>query len=168
MASEDHRPKKGPWSTQEDNLLKTIVAASGTLRNESSWVKVAQQMGTRSAKQCRERWHQALREGICIAPITDEEGARISELVLEKGTRWAEIARTLGNRTDNQVKNWYYGRRSKNQKRPRKTVPYMAYPSPGNYAQPFVQQQQPLPEFAPAAPAVMEPPNPFMQQQQSP
>ena len=66
-------------------------------------------IGTRSPKQCRERFHQNLKPSLNHDPITPEEGAVIEKLVGEMGKRWAEIARRLRGRSDNAVKNWWNG-----------------------------------------------------------
>ncbi|KAF3484134.1 FlbD [Arthroderma uncinatum] len=72
-------------------------------------------MKYRSPKQCRERFHQNLKPTLNHDPISAEEGLVIERLVSEMGKRWAEIARRLGNRSDNAVKNWWNG--SVNRKR---------------------------------------------------
>jgi hypothetical protein len=52
------KPKsiKGPWSPEEDAELIDLVREHGP----EKWVVIAQQLGTRSGKQCRERWHNHL------------------------------------------------------------------------------------------------------------
>ena len=47
---------KGPWAAEEDALLTQLVAELGA----EKWVAIANQLGTRSGKQCRERWHNHL------------------------------------------------------------------------------------------------------------
>ncbi|RMZ85223.1 hypothetical protein DV738_g198, partial [Chaetothyriales sp. CBS 135597] len=66
-------------------------------------------MQHRSPKQCRERYHQNLKPSLNHEPISNDEGELIEQLVQEIGKRWAEIARRLGNRSDNAVKNWWNG-----------------------------------------------------------
>ncbi|KAG8526885.1 uncharacterized protein KY384_008314 [Bacidia gigantensis] len=97
--------KRGPWGPQEDQTLLGCVACGGP----QNWVRISAIVGTRTPKQCRERYHQNLKPALNHAPITAEEGALIEKLVGQIGKRWAEIARRLPGRSDNAVKNWYNG-----------------------------------------------------------
>ncbi|AEO62539.1 uncharacterized protein THITE_2106830 [Thermothielavioides terrestris NRRL 8126] len=108
MPSDQALSKKG-WEGEEDLRLLELHAAYGP-----NWTHIARGMGSKSAKQCRERYTQQLRPGLNRSPISEEEGRRIMEMVQESGQRWAQIARNLGtNRSDNQVKNWWNGAKRK-------------------------------------------------------
>ncbi|KAJ5106148.1 hypothetical protein N7456_002823 [Penicillium angulare] len=103
--------RRGPWVPEEDQLLLQLVREQGP----NNWVRISQHMHYRSPKQCRERFHQNLKPSLNREPISADEGLLIERLVDEMGKRWAEIARRLGNRSDNAVKNWWNG--SMNRKR---------------------------------------------------
>lgn len=79
------------------------------LQGPNNWVRISQHMEHRSPKQCRERYHQNLKPSLNHEPISPDEGEVIEQLVQDMGKRWAEIARRLGNRSDNAVKNWWNG-----------------------------------------------------------
>lgn len=98
--------RRGPWVPKEDARLRACISAEGP----QNWVAIAQAVGNRSAKQCRERYHQNLKPGLNPEPITRAEAEYILEQVRHRGPRWADISRELGNgRSDNAVKNWWNG-----------------------------------------------------------
>ncbi|CAG8463326.1 15664_t:CDS:2 [Acaulospora morrowiae] len=91
----------GRFSVQEDSRLLDYVRKHGARK----WSKVAAHVGTRDPKQCRERYMGHLAPEVNKDPFTEEELKKICELV-QKGYKWAEIARKLGNgRIPNNVKN---------------------------------------------------------------
>ncbi|KAG5949866.1 hypothetical protein E4U57_008192, partial [Claviceps arundinis] len=104
-------PNRGLWSPHEDYMLKRRVMEKGT----HDWVEKSKYVGTRTAKQCRERWYQSLKPDLNRSRITKEEGDIIIDRATRKGQGWAEIARQLKGRSDNLVKNWYYGRKKRSE-----------------------------------------------------
>lgn len=127
--------RRGPWSQHEDQWLVNLVARNGP----HNWVRISQEIGSRSPKQCRERYHQNLKPSLNHDPITPEEGELIEKMVAEMGKRWAEIARRLKGRSDNAVKNWWNGgqnRRKRNPERPDQRPREHVHPSQPTYQYP--------------------------------
>lgn len=106
--------RRGPWVPEEDNALIELVRTQGP----NNWVRISQQLRHRTPKQCRERYHQNLKPSLNHEPISTQEGEVIEQLVNEMGKRWAEIARRLGNRSDNAVKNWWNGSMNRRKRTP--------------------------------------------------
>ncbi|KAL8318493.1 hypothetical protein RB597_005669 [Gaeumannomyces tritici] len=61
----------------------TLVSHQGAL----NWVRIAQFLGTRTPKQCRERYHQTLKPSLNHEPISPEEGAQIEQHLSVSSTR---------------------------------------------------------------------------------
>jgi Myb-like DNA-binding protein FlbD len=111
--------RRGPWSQHEDRYLIELVSRNGP----HNWVRISQEITTRSPKQCRERFHQNLKPSLNHEPISPEEGEVIEKLVAEMGKRWAEIARRLKGRSDNAVKNWWNGGQNRRKRNPDRDQP---------------------------------------------
>ncbi|KAF2245621.1 trichome differentiation protein GL1 [Trematosphaeria pertusa] len=134
--------RRGPWSQHEDRWLIDLVSRNGP----HNWVRISQEIGSRSPKQCRERYHQNLKPSLNHEPITPEEGELIEKLVAEMGKRWAEIARRLKGRSDNAVKNWWNGgqnRRKRNPEQQDQRGHQQMHPSQPAYHYPSMAQTVP-------------------------
>ncbi|KAI1312238.1 Myb- protein A [Mortierella claussenii] len=103
LSSNKPRQVKGPWTEEEDRKLRELVNEYGP----EKWVFIASRIGSRTGKQCRERWHNHLDPMINKAPFTLEEDMRILELYSQIGSKWAEMAKHMPGRPDNAIKNHF-------------------------------------------------------------
>ncbi|KAI8369965.1 hypothetical protein BD560DRAFT_370414 [Blakeslea trispora] len=97
--------KRTRWTEEEDRLLARAVSLYGL----GNWTKIQRLIPQRTDMQCRERWVNNCHPTLKGNPATEEEKARIVELVKEHGTKWSVIARSLPGRTDNFVMRTYKG-----------------------------------------------------------
>nr|CAB3494285.1 unnamed protein product [Digitaria exilis] len=97
--------KKGKWSKEEDNLIKSHIEKYGVGR---SWQALSNTLGLqRCGRSCRSRWLNYLRPGLKHGNFTPAEETIICEMYSKRGSCWSVIAARLPGRTDLAVKNYW-------------------------------------------------------------
>ncbi|GIL78864.1 hypothetical protein Vretimale_133 [Volvox reticuliferus] len=91
------------WSAHEDEQLRKLVKEYGPKR----WSIIASKLKTKGSKQCRRRWKNHLNADLKSGGWTAEEDRILMEGHRLYGNKWTEIAKMVGGRTDNAVKNRY-------------------------------------------------------------
>jgi len=102
--SEEPELKKGPWSEQEDQLLKKWVKANGPC----NWTKCSDFIKGRSGKQCREHWNNSLDPQLTKGQWTSEEDLLIMVFYKKYGGSWKKIIPIFEKRTENSIKNRFF------------------------------------------------------------
>jgi len=91
------------WNEKEDKHLIEVVNTHGP----KNWNFIASFISDRSAKQCRERWHNHLNPTLKKGEWSLEEDLLIITQTKKIGFKWSFIARLLPGRADNDIKNRY-------------------------------------------------------------
>jgi hypothetical protein len=94
-------PPRQKFSVQEDEQLRDLVTELGT----NNWAEVSARLGTRSARQCRERFRNYLSPNLRNGQWTEEEDQLLREKFQEFGAKWSLIVAFFPSRSEVNLKN---------------------------------------------------------------
>ena len=84
--------------------MNKIIDETGAV----NWNLIAVSFPGRTGKQCRERWHNHLFEGIKKGEWSEDEDMDILKAHARLGNQWSKISKLLDGRSDTSVKNRFY------------------------------------------------------------
>jgi len=91
---------KSKFTKEEDQRLREIISKIGP-----SWKEVAEHMGNRTPRQCKERWTTYLSNGINLSKWDPLEDEMLTNAVNEFGRQWSIIRNIFRSRTETNIKN---------------------------------------------------------------
>jgi len=95
---------KGPWSKEEDELLKNWIEKNGP----KGWTKCAENIPGRTGKQCREHWNNSLNSNIVKGNWSSEEDYLIMLYYKKYNGSWKKMIPIFKTRTENSIKNRFF------------------------------------------------------------
>jgi hypothetical protein len=113
------RPPKRRFTPREDRTILEMVNGFGT----HAWAAIAQQLGGRTARQCRERYRHYLSPVIWSAPWTPEEDQLLRIQYQQHGPKWVQLSTLFPGRTAVNLKNRWVHLRQPNKFEGRLTEP---------------------------------------------
>jgi hypothetical protein len=100
--TQNHSPiMRSKFTSDEDALLIQAVQRFGIL----NWKTISNQIKTKNARQCKERWDNYLNPSINTSEWSSEEDDFLLKKFEEFGPKWVKISKFFFNRTDTQCKN---------------------------------------------------------------
>lgn len=88
------------FTEEEDEQINSLVARLP----ENSWQTISDILGTKTAKQCRDRWVNYINPSLKHDCWTIDEEILLLELFEEFGSSWSTIDRLMPNRSRNDIR----------------------------------------------------------------
>ena len=108
MSGPRRKGQRRKFTTEEDGKIRHLVEEVGY-----EWEEVSRELGTRTAKQVRDRYVNYLQGGLRSDPWTPEEDAQVLEMRKMFGPKWVRMSRMVPGRSANDIKNRWHRHLSK-------------------------------------------------------
>ncbi|OHS98138.1 DNA-binding protein reb1 [Tritrichomonas foetus] len=95
------KSKRSRFSKEEDDKLDKLVIKYG----QHNWQKIADKIGTKSVRQCRDRWKNYVDPNLNSNDWSNEEDNLLITKFYEIGPHWRQVAAGFNNRSINCVRN---------------------------------------------------------------
>ena len=93
--------KKAEFTEEEDIKLMKLVNLIG----KNNWFVIGQMMGTKTGRQCKDRWMHHLNPKGILNTWTLEEDCQLIQLYAQYGPKWQKISQHITGRTCNSIRN---------------------------------------------------------------
>jgi hypothetical protein len=94
-------PLKNKFTAEEDRILLELVRRLG----DKDWINISLVIGTRNARQCRERYNNYLNPDLRKDEWTPDEDAILEQKYRQLGPKWNTIGKFFFHRSDNALRN---------------------------------------------------------------
>lgn len=104
------KKKKSPrqmFTHDEDAKLRYIINDFHAKNRPLDWNEISSQMGTKNARQCKDRWCYYLDDNVDRSPFTSNENYLLLWSINRLGKKWTQISQLFPNRTDVSIKAQY-------------------------------------------------------------
>ncbi len=95
------KPRPGTFSCEEDEALLELVKAETVIE----WPKISKMLGTKTARQCRDRYQNYLDPRLNHNEWSEEEDSLLLSLYSSYGAKWTQISHRIEGRSLNSVHN---------------------------------------------------------------
>ena len=100
QGAEGNKRNSVKFTKEEDNKLEYAVSLFGL----NNWSYVAKALGTKTVRQCRERWYNQLNPQLTKGRWTPKEDFLLMQKYAEFGPRWVLIAKYITNKSPVSIK----------------------------------------------------------------
>ena len=101
MNSKTFAPPRAKFTAAEDALIVDVASKM----TEVDWKTVAEILGTRTARQCRERYRNYLSPDVCNKDWTPSDDKLLEEQFQIYGPQWAKIRNSFSGKSCVNIKN---------------------------------------------------------------